>query len=111
MFSLSQQEKQILLFVALIVFLGSVGDAGYKNYPELRDILNVMDNPALLPQLDINAATKEELINLPYIGEYTAGQIIEYRERHGSFQHVEEVLSVKGIKKKNFEKFKYFLKV
>lgn len=47
--------------------------------------------------LDLNSATLEELIGLPGIGPVLARRILEYREAHGGFQSVEELLEVRGI--------------
>ena len=53
----------------------------------------------LLPEekLDLNTATAEELQKLPGIGEVLSQAIVEYREEHGPFQSVEELLQVPGI--------------
>ena len=40
---------------------------------------------------------------LPGIGETLALRILSYREKHGSFSRVEELLNVEGIGKKRFE--------
>ena len=47
--------------------------------------------------LDLNAATAEELDALPGIGEELARRIVEYREEHGPFESVEEIMEVSGI--------------
>jgi len=52
--------------------------------------------PDLTP-LDLNAATVEELTELPGIGEELARRIVEYRTEHGPFQAVEELMEVSGI--------------
>jgi competence protein ComEA len=45
----------------------------------------------------VNRASKEELMELPGIGESKASAIIEYREQHGPFRTAEDLLEVKGI--------------
>ena len=52
--------------------------------------------PDLSP-LDLNAATAEELAELPGIGEELARRIVEYRAEHGAFQNVEGIMEVSGI--------------
>ncbi len=54
--------------------------------------------------IDINTATKSELMNLPGIGEKTADNIIATREKKGKFLKLEELKKVKGIGDKKFEK-------
>ncbi len=48
-------------------------------------------------RMDINSASAEDLERLPGIGPALAGAIISYREAHGPFATVEELLLVKGI--------------
>lgn len=47
--------------------------------------------------LDINSATAEELTQLSGIGEHLAAEIIAYREEHGRFLNIEELMNVSGI--------------
>ena len=51
-------------------------------------------------RLDLNTATEAELRALPGIGEAKAAAIVAYREAHGGFSSVEELLQVKGIGEK-----------
>lgn len=61
--------------------------------------------------LNINTASKEELMTLPGIGEAKADTIIQYREEHGAFQSIEELMSISGIKEGVFNKIKNSIKV
>ncbi len=47
--------------------------------------------------LDLNAATEEELMALPGIGEKRAADIVAWREAHGPFRYVEDLVQVPGI--------------
>ena len=47
--------------------------------------------------IDLNTADETELMLLPNIGEVRAAAIVAYREEHGPFTYVEDLLQVKGI--------------
>ena len=61
--------------------------------------------------VNINAAGKEELMELPGIGESKADRILEYREEHGAFETIEELMEIPGIKEGVFNKIKGCIKV
>lgn len=56
--------------------------------------------------LDLNTATLEQLDKLPGIGESKAKAILDDRLKKGRFKRVEELMDVKGIGEKMFEKLK-----
>lgn len=60
-------------------------------------------------KININTATKEDLMRLPGIGEKTAEQIIKHREIYGKFKNIEDIMNVKGIGQKKFERIKNYL--
>ena len=57
-------------------------------------------------KVNINTATQSELITLSGIGTKRAGDIIAYRNSKGSFEKIEDIMNVSGIKESVFEKIK-----
>jgi len=56
--------------------------------------------------VNINSASEAELQNLPRIGPAMAARIVLHRQQHGPFQSKDDLMKVKGIGKKTFEKLK-----
>ena len=59
-----------------------------------------------LATVNLNTATKDELVALPGIGPVKAQAILDSRDKHGGFKSVEELKDVKGIGAKRFEALK-----
>ncbi|MBN1353215.1 MAG: helix-hairpin-helix domain-containing protein [Candidatus Omnitrophica bacterium] len=57
-------------------------------------------------KVDINRATRDELVRIKNIGPVLAGRIISYREKEGPFSRIEDIKRVKGIGEKKYEKIK-----
>jgi competence ComEA-like helix-hairpin-helix protein len=60
-------------------------------------------------RLDPNTASSQALQRLPGIGPALAGRIIEYRELQGPFRSPRDLLAVKGIGPKTFERLEPYL--
>jgi len=107
----TKQEQTVLGLLVGVLLIGSGVNYALKRHPFLHDALNLIDSGRIYYKVDLNTAGVEELVAIPYIGKYTAGNIIRYRTEHGPFKAVEEVKKVKGIKDKNYERFYRHLKV
>ena len=62
-------------------------------------------------KININQASLEELQEIPGIGEVRAQAIIDHREEAGSFDSIEDIQQVSGIKGKTFEKIEAYITV
>lgn len=60
-------------------------------------------------RLNINTATKEELMSIDGIGETIASRILTKREELGSFKIIEQITEVDGIGQKTFDKIKNYI--
>jgi competence ComEA-like helix-hairpin-helix protein len=63
-----------------------------------------------LSKIDINQASKIELMKLPGIGEKMADVILNYRKTH-KFNITTDFMKVKGIGKKKYSKIEKYIKV
>ncbi|MDA3918922.1 MAG: helix-hairpin-helix domain-containing protein [Deltaproteobacteria bacterium] len=61
-------------------------------------------------KININTATKKELVTLNGVGKKKADRIIEYREEH-PFEKIEDLKNVQGISQKTLDKNKDLITV
>ena len=61
--------------------------------------------------ININTATELELRALPGIGEVISQRIVSFRETHGPFTHISDILDVSGIGHARFEALKHLITV
>jgi comEA protein len=62
-------------------------------------------------KININTASLVELQKLPRIGEKVAQRIIDFRKKNGKFKKTEELMKVKGIGEKMFNRLKDLITV
>ncbi|KAB2969201.1 MAG: helix-hairpin-helix domain-containing protein [Thermoanaerobaculia bacterium] len=61
--------------------------------------------------INLNTASVAELERLPGVGAAVAQRIVEHREKNGAFRAIEDLMLVRGIGEKSFEKLRPYLTV
>lgn len=64
------------------------------------------DSEKAAAKVNLNTATKDELMTLPGIGESKADAILKYRTEYGGFERIEDIMNISGIKEAVFSKIK-----
>lgn len=107
-FSENADEKRINLAGVLsdgdMVFFPEVGEAlaeGASDYITSTESGSTAGAP-----ININTAGEQALCTLPGIGSSKAQAIISYREEHGSFKDIKEIMNVNGIGENLFAQIK-----
>lgn len=93
-------KKLVSITFVLLMVVGFVMVLGGSAYAQEKQ-----SSDANAVKVNINTAGKEQLMDLPRIGEKIAVRIIEYREKNGKFKRPEDIMKVKGIGEKTFKKF------
>ena len=106
MFSLTHQERKVLLFIAGLILIGSAlrlfkakaadKDLSSLQPPQTQEV--VYSAP-----FNINKASAGELETISGIGGVIAQRIIQYRDEFGPFKNPEDLKKVKGIGDKKLE--------
>lgn len=104
----------IALSVSMVlgVFIGRNVNSGHVSLSaedfsaETRNSRESMDY-----RLDINTATKSQLMELPGIGEVMAERIVAYRTEHGMFSSIDALLQVEGIGEKKLQQIEKLIMV
>lgn len=125
--ALTGTERKVLLFLVgtLVIGLGlrffratapaetfdySASDSTFAVLSEqLENEETVAEDGSQEGKLNINTATKTQLMKLPGIGEVTAERILLYREEQGKFKSLEELLTIKGISDRKLNQLRPFI--
>lgn len=86
----------------MMIIVPNLSDGDLDN---LVPIAGIISSPQSDGKIDINNASKEELMTLPNIGPKTADSIIEFRQGQ-KFEKIEDITMVSGIGEKTFESLK-----
>jgi competence ComEA-like helix-hairpin-helix protein len=127
--ALTKTERNVILFLAATMLLGAGIKVYRRTFPSTAQfdyhasdstfavlstapedsaatVPNHEGNGELSDKLNINTATKLQLMDLPGIGEVTANRILQYREESGKFITIEDLRVVKGITKNKLERLR-----
>ena len=120
------KTKLAILFSSIFISFICLGMVFY-DYPRNKCVFEsiISKNPKLqnkdilyekseLPEnsfININTASLVELSSLPEIGIKLSQRIIEFREKNGEFEVIEDIMKVSGIGDKKFEKIKNYITV
>lgn len=100
----------IALTLVLGMFVGRNLQSGYVMLPVNSN--DVIDNKDIKDhRLDINTATKAQLMELPGIGELIAERILDYRAVNGPFATIDDLMNVEGIGQKKLLEVEALIKV
>ena len=69
------------------------------------------EEAATVTPLNLNTATEAELLELPGVGPSRARAILAFREQHGGFQSVSQLLRIKGFGRAMFKRLRPLLVV
>lgn len=106
MFNLTQQERQVVLFLIALALAGLGINFLAKRYAAVKAFVCVTSQ---MGKVNLNETDKQTLIGIPGIGEKLAQRIIEYRDQQGRFEEVEDLKKIKGITGYRYEKIKDLL--
>ena len=106
MFDLTQQERQVVLFLVAIALVGMIVRVVVTSVEPARAIFNAQQN---IGKINLNSADIDLLMSVPGIGARLAQRIIAYRNERGKFDSLDELTKIKGITRYRFERTKdYF---
>lgn len=127
----TSQERMVLIFLGVTLLAGGLvrwtkihkasalqihTTSIYEEMPTYKAVSNELNSGAehatpardgkqsLDGKININEVDAATLQQLPGIGPTLASRIIEYRSEHGPFTQIEDLMKVKGIGTKMFEK-------
>ena len=94
--------RQVLACLAVEALLGAVGFTTASAAVEKQDGASLVD---------LNSATREQLMQVKGIGPSLADRIIEFRNEHGPFRRVEDMMKIRGVGEKSLAKLRPYLTV
>jgi competence protein ComEA len=90
---------------------GSVPGPGSPSIGPFTVVITPTPQQSSANLININTASLAELETLPGIGSTVAQKIIDYRQLHGSFLKIEDLMNIPGIGLNTFDNIKFLISV
>ena len=92
------------------IYIPSIYEVSSDDTADTIPIITSDSKDSSKDKININKASKEELMSLPNIGEKRADSILEYRESN-KFETIEDIKNVNGIGEKFYQSLKDLITV
>ena len=86
-------------------------DACINKNETKKDKATSNEQETITEPININTATVSDFDKLPGIGASKAESIVQYREKNGPFQKIEDLKEISGIGDALFEKIKDYITI
>lgn len=111
---LTIQERKTLLFIGILILIGSLLRLFNSELPFSNSFTNSTEETVEIKNhseviVNINLASFDQLEKIPGIGSVIAQRIIAYRDQFGLFKSLEDLKKVKGIGDKKLKNIKKYL--
>lgn len=119
---MEKESREWWLFGIMAVLIGAVVLVAWSDVPDFsspsvtyesvsttRTTVSAQENAE--GRISINTATEEELMQVSGIGASLAKRIVDYRDEHGPFSSLDELVNVQGIGEKRVEQWREYLTV
>lgn len=107
MFTLTIQEKRIVIILSIILIIGGVLHFLLQRY-RLQSFLVDQPSHQIHIPIDLNTATYNQMDDLPGIGPTLAERFMDYR-RGNKLSSFNDLKKIKGFSKKVLEKIKPYV--
>lgn len=97
------------LFLCVAVSLGSA-DFELEDIARVEEIYRILDELRSHP-IDLNTASMNDLAVIPFFTTADCLRIIEYREAHGSFRSLRDLMTIPGMDANLLEEIQPYVKV
>lgn len=109
MLPLTSRERLAVVFISGVFLLGLSLKLVFVLRPALSRHLTVLDEPSYRPRVNLNTASYDEILAVPFIGPSSAGRILRYRQTYGSIPGPETLAIILKKKPQEIERMRIYL--